>query len=220
MPGYNFSQSNIVVLDLEIKQSPNDIPSGWSNLLKLGLSIGCYFDYKYARFVWFDDNNIDKVIKHLVKRQPIIVSFNGDTFDFPLMGKVFVSLGGDKNIEKSFLDLTAEKGFDIFTLIKRISKPVKGAHNLDAICAANDCGKKRGDGAMAPKLWKNRKYAELFNYCQNDVIMTRLLFEKIVTNDYVVKRQEPLEPIVLSPSESFKGILAASVSGQGMLFSS
>lgn len=58
---------------------------GWDNKAALGLSIGCYYDYGDARYHFFDVPTLAETMRHLVDRQPLLVSFNGIAFDFALM---------------------------------------------------------------------------------------------------------------------------------------
>jgi hypothetical protein len=58
----------------------------------------------------------------------------------------------------------------------------RGLNSLGAVSEANDFGTKVLDGALAPRLWAQGHYAELIEYCMNDVEKTRKLFELICTN--------------------------------------
>jgi hypothetical protein len=50
---------------------------------------------------------------------------------------------------------------------------------LDAICKANGLGEKSGDGATAAVLWQKGKHQEVIDYCENDIRLTRKLFDLI-----------------------------------------
>ena len=44
---------------------------------------------------------------------------------------------------------------------------------------------KTGEGALAPKLWKEGKLGSVIDYCLNDVTQERALFEHMVKNKTV-----------------------------------
>lgn len=57
--------------------------------------------------------------------------------------------------------------------------PTHAGFGLDAICKANGLGEKSGDGANAAILWQKGKYQEVIDYCENDIKLTRKLFDLI-----------------------------------------
>ena len=71
--------------DVEQRGLTRFVPIGWNNRSALGLSIGCYWDYLDQRVHWFDVPSLANTVATLTARQPLMVSFNGIGFDFPLM---------------------------------------------------------------------------------------------------------------------------------------
>jgi len=59
------------------------------------------------------------------------------------------------------------------------TKSIKGLNSLDAIAQANGYGGKTGHGAQAPYDWAAGRWADVLNYCSNDVYLTQQLFEQI-----------------------------------------
>ena len=57
--------------------------------------------------------------------------------------------------------------------------PTHAGFGLDAICKANGLGEKSGDGANAAVLWQKGKHQEVIDYCENDIKLTRKLFDLI-----------------------------------------
>ena len=95
---------NIVVLDLETLHVSDEcqichvrLPAhgrrddhvytayGWGNKPALGLSIGAYYDYQDLCLHWFDVRTLTTLMRELVSRQALLVTFNGVSFDFVLM---------------------------------------------------------------------------------------------------------------------------------------
>lgn len=93
----------------------------------------------------------------------LIVTFNGATFDLPLIQ----GAAGHAVLPRRHADL-----WQILTN----SSPDKAGWNLDAICKRTFGVGKSGHGADAPKLFQAGKWGALFTYCLNDVQLMRRLF--------------------------------------------
>ena len=179
-------------------------PIGWDNKSALSLSIGCFFDYTSGSVQWFDRLLLEQTMQALVCRQPLMVSFNGIQFDFALMRAILRKLSADMppcvaparlqgltQLCDQFKALAA-RSYDILAEIWRAdpeSKYVKGLNSLGAVCLANGLGGKTGAGAQAPRDWQEGKIAQTLNYCQQDVLLTKLLFELILKNNGTIQRR-------------------------------
>lgn len=178
---------------MTINEFPTYEPIGWTNKPALGLSIGCYWSYADNRMHWFDEHNLEAVVTRLVDSHPLMVSFNGIGFDFPLMRGILrrrvdvLSMADDSSrhalgrLCDDFKKL-AGNSYDILAEIWKSdpkTKFKKGLNSLDAISQANELGSKLSHGAQAPHDWAAGRHADVINYCQDDVIKTRELFERI-----------------------------------------
>lgn len=189
--------SNICVLDLEIAHSPDELPTGWDDKAALGLSIGCYYHYGDGLVHWFDTHIVHHTMTTLLMEEPLIVSFNGRNFDAMVMWEVsegeIIDHGGSLmgrespgdwfNLWRNSYDILHE----CWRLVDRRRQP-RGSHTLDALCAANGLGQKTGNGALAPQLWQQGCIAAVLNYCQQDVMLTKALFEHLLAHDGVLQR--------------------------------
>lgn len=200
-------------------------PLGWNNTLALGLSIGCWFDYRDSRPHWFDEHTLEATMRHFVDTQPLLVSFNGIGFDFVLMWGL-LRQHADEMLEENIPDMSDEPpgsalartkrqstalvelcdafkalcatSYDILAEIWRVDPDRKfgrSLNSLNALSQANGYGTKEMDGATAPRLWAQGRYAEVLNYCQGDVIKTRQLFEQIVDTGVILRGDR--QPILL-----------------------
>lgn len=168
---------------------------GWDNKLLLGLSVGCYYDYLGGMYHWFDRATLEATVTSFVTRKPLLVSFNGIVFDFALMRALlrFDVPAEDAARMQALCDqfkAQCAESYDILAEIWRVSDAPRfstGVHSLDAISVANGLGHKLSSGEQAPRLWQQGRYAEVLNYCQDDVKKTRLLFEQIF-NTGTIKR--------------------------------
>ena len=207
----NLAHTNILVLDLETLYSADDCractlpkevhprimigaralhdwsPIGWEEKSQLGISIGCYWDYDDMALHWFDQTTVEATIRAFVRRRPLLVSFNGIVFDFPLMRAMLHdknSIGLDQ-LCASFKEQCSES-YDLLQVIWSAYpalRRAKGVCGLDALCAANGLPRKAIDGATAPRYWREGRYADVIAYNVADVLVTRALFERIVTTE-------------------------------------
>ena len=212
--------------------SPDDIgeperftPIGWNNKTALGLSIGCYWDYGDQRCHFFDIHNLEETMQGFVETQPLLVSFNGRSFDFPLM-RGLLRLRAEDMLDEDIQDCTDEppgsalastkrqsaglialcdsfkiqcsSSYDLLAEIWQVDPSRRfehGLNSLDAISRANGLGGKLSHGAEAPRRWARGEYAHVLNYCQDDVLKTKALFEMVCAGHTILRGDD--QPIML-----------------------
>lgn len=171
-------------------------PIGWENHRALGLSIGCWIDYRDGLFYWFDGHTLESTMRLWVKRQVLIVSFDGKKFDLPLMAAVLKHKERmDSQYDAQILPLCdafaalAACSYDlldtIWTHYGRSAE--RGLNSLDALCKANGLPRKTMDGATAPRLWQEGRYAEVIQYNYFDVWRTKRLFEMVCAGQPILR---------------------------------
>lgn len=199
---------NIIVLDLETAHSAGELETGWKDKIALGLSIGCFWSYPNNVMHWFDMYNLLDTVRVLVADQPVMVSFNGISFDFDLICALIHDYADDmsrcpqNNIElfirsqeilhalgAAFDDL-ASRSYDILAEIWKIDPENRfnsSLNSLNVICQQSGLGPKLSSGAQAPKDWQAGRIAKVLNYCQDDVQKTRELFEMICRGNPIIR---------------------------------
>ena len=194
-----FQENNIVVLDCEVACSPDELSTGWDDKHALGLSLGGYYDYKAERITYFDQDCLWNTIRHLILRDPLIISFNGKGFDGPLMWACLRHDGIDDEQCCAFEQawhLLWKKSYDILDEVWHVTgRDYAKGNSLDALCKANGLPQKTGHGAHAPKLWQSGRIAEVINYLQNDILITKQLAEYITYHNGRLQRQAGLVTI-------------------------
>lgn len=180
---------------------------GWNNKPALGLSIGCSYPYVSQRPTFFDPHSLEEYITHCVETQPLLVSFNGIGFDFPLMrgllrrrAEIMSDRGGAERLMQLCDDfkILCTSSYDILAEIWEADpsrKFERGLNSLDTIAKANGLGSKLSHGAQAPRDWRDGQYAKVINYCADDVYKTKALFEMIVQRGSVLRGDG--QPIIL-----------------------
>ena len=193
---------------------PGFQPIGWGNPAALGLSIGCYWSYADSRCHFFDVYTLEEMIRGWVKKQPLLVSFNGIAFDFPLMQGLLREQANRVGLndvlagqETRTIDRTADyagalialcdafaglvaRSYDVLAEIWKVDpqrKFERGLNSLDAIAQANGLGPKLSHGAQAPRDWQDGRYASAINYCQDDVYKTKTLFELVCAGQPILR---------------------------------
>ena len=178
-------------------------PLGWDNKAALGLSIGCSWDSADQRCHVFDVHTLEETMRSWVVRQPILVSFNGLAFDFPLMRGLLrreadrlVAEDGAEMLAQDLRDLCdtfktlCATSYDILAEIWKVDPTRKFAsslNSLDAISQANGLGAKLSNGAQAPRDWQAGRVAQVIEYCLDDVWKTKALFERICAGDAILR---------------------------------
>jgi DEAD/DEAH box helicase domain-containing protein len=161
-----------VVIDTEIEK---EIPKDENGKLRwnaarsgeCGLSCAVVYDSETERYHVYDKKSIRDLVLHL-RAADMVVSFNGDGFDFPLLEAIY---GGPLEISVSYDILQA-----IWDLL---GKKTKG-YKLNDISTRTLGISKTGEGSLAPVLWAEGRIAEVIDYCIADVWITKKLFDHIV----------------------------------------
>jgi len=198
----------IITFDIEIK---NKVPDkdvqndpnfayceGWNDKEGMGISfLGAHRSWD-EQIEFFDESNLPEFIT-MIKDADIVTGFNIFGFDTPLLKATLKRLGQDESTGM------AGKCYDIFHDIKKSLnfKNIKG-WNLDNTASSTIHITKNGDGAMAPDLWQQGKYAELINYLSQDVRVEASLFKHIWNEGYVCNNELEITALPLLGIDKFK----------------
>jgi hypothetical protein len=176
-------------------------PIGWEHTAALGLNVGCYYDTIGGNIHWFDEDTLEVTMCHMVEEQPLLVSFNGLRFDFPIMRGLLrrrAETHADTVVAATLTRLCdvfkflCARSYDILAEIWKVdsaSKTRRGLNSLDALAQANGLGAKHSHGAQAPRDWAAGRWASVLNHCQDDVYKTRALFEMVLAGE-PIKRSD------------------------------
>lgn len=160
---------NVVTFDLETRELAQDLEQGWKALLdgRGGISALIGWSSQDGRPYIFDDDSLEGAVS-LIENADIILSFNGVNFDLPIVE----SITGRK--------LTVKMHLDLHQMIREALEGREGPRRGYSLgeCAQRTLGKgKSGVGTAVPTMIDQGRWAEIFNYCLDDVILTRELFQ-------------------------------------------
>ena len=177
---------NIVVYDLEIKEQVESLPKKWASRDLMGISVGCAFDYRTMKYRVFMDDNMPELVDRLNEPGTLIVAFNHINFDNKLLRDTY----GLPLLKPD----TELNNYDMM-LVSKMGVGVRGAAHkgfrLDDHLMACGLATKTANVAEAPIMWQAKKFGTLIDYCMNDVMVERGLFEHMWINGTVASAHTP-----------------------------
>lgn len=186
-------------MDTESQKMADQVDGGWSNVYGMLMSSAVTYDSKTDNYMFWDDESRDKLCEYLNGKT--VVTYNGIMFDSRLLqgNHRTIELNGDTKTDNYCwhnIDIYVEIFRRIYKMDKsnypkllekmQANKHAKGIFSLHDITVATLNHTKIGDGAMAPKLFQDGKFAELYQYNLQDVRVTKELFQFILKYKYIV----------------------------------
>lgn len=182
-----------IVLDTEIRYSPDEVLRGFEATDILGLSVACLYEVKQMRMRIYGQEDIDTLRARLL-RADRITTFNGERFDFPLIFGASQAAWRSHEYDTVRTPLES-KSNDLLARIWRsrgldpdkFDKRTHGGWGLGVVCLDTIGRGKIGNGALAPRDFQAGLWAKVVNYCCDDVMLTYELSEFIDRYGYVVR---------------------------------
>lgn len=194
---------HVVVFDVETRKLASDLvcsedcphermSCGWDALKRGegGLSVIAVWDSVDDRTYLYDMHTLEALAHHL-ESADVVVGFNSREFDLkPLEGLLSRKLRLKTHVD--ILQL-------IWSALTARGQRRKG-NTLDDVSKRTIGRGKTGDGAHAPELADAGRWAELFQYCMDDVDLTRELWQYILDNGGVIGPDGRFLPLTLPQS--------------------
>lgn len=156
-----------IVLDIETKNTFSQV--GSTNATALDISLLVVYDFETDHYHSFLESDFSKLWP-LLERTDLIIGYNSDTFDIPLLNKYYPG------------DLTKIKSLD---LLAEIRQSLGRRISLDLV-AAGTLGKgKISDGLAAVRWWQQGEIEKIRQYCEEDVRLTKELYEYALANQHL-----------------------------------
>ncbi|MFS8158745.1 MAG: ribonuclease H-like domain-containing protein [Candidatus Roizmanbacteria bacterium] len=151
-----------VVIDFETKHTFRE----FSDPAKLQISVAGIYDYASDKGYVFQEHELQGLF-NLIEQASCVIGFNIDEFDLPVLEPYYA---GDT------------KQFYTFDIMQDVREKLGRRLSLDSIIKATLKKQKTGHGLRAVELFKEKKIEELSQYCLDDVMLTKELFEYGVEN--------------------------------------
>jgi DEAD/DEAH box helicase domain-containing protein len=148
-----------VVFDLETQNIFQEV--GSSDPTALDISVGSVYDSETDAYTTVTIDEIEKLWP-IIERADALVGYNSNHFDIPLLNKYYPG------------DLTTIKSIDI---LEDIKASIGRRLRLDSVAQATVGAKKSADGLLAVRWWREGKIREIMKYCEQDVKVTKQVFE-------------------------------------------
>ena len=156
-----------VVFDIETANIFSDVGAA-NDATKLDISIVGAYDSATDSYATYSVEELP-ALWAIIERADMLIGFNSDHFDIPLLNKYYPG------------DLTTIKSLDLLVEIKRsLGRRLR----LDTIAEATLGTNKSGHGLEAVQWWKEGKEDLVRKYCQDDVKITKEVY------DYARKHKE------------------------------
>jgi DEAD/DEAH box helicase domain-containing protein len=170
---------HFIVLDLETQKLVQEV-GGWDHIDKLGVSVACAYDSKTDTFTSYLESELGKLISLCEER--LIVGYNVRGFDLPVLVPYGLQL----------------KGLDVFDIMYDLEALTRQRFlKLDHVARGTLNTLKSADGLKAVEWWKQGEIAKIIEYCQQDVRVTRDIFQFGRQNGFVkIQRSEGTEGTV------------------------
>ena len=153
-----------IVFDIETRNIFDDVGKADPTLLDISL-VGVY-DYETNEYTSYLVEELPKLWP-LLERADLLITFNGDYFDIPLLNKYYAG------------DLTKIKSLD---LLAEVRKSLGRRVGLGNIAEATLGVGKSGNGLEAVEWWKKGDVESIRKYCLQDVKVTKDVYEYALSN--------------------------------------
>jgi DEAD/DEAH box helicase domain-containing protein len=140
-----------VVFDLETQNIFQEV--GSSDPTALDISVGSVYDSETDAYTTVTIDEIEKLWP-IIERADALVGYNSNHFDIPLLNKYYP---GD--------------------ILEDIKASIGRRLRLDSVAQATVGAKKSADGLLAVRWWREGKIREIMKYCEQDVKVTKQVFE-------------------------------------------
>jgi len=151
---------NIVFFDVETQQTFDDV-GGRDHIRDLRLSVAVSYSSADGQFHHYTEANIQDLVAEL-KAADRVVGFNLLRFDYEVL--------------RAYTDEPLHK-LDTVDILDQIYRRLGFRVSLDNLAAATLGASKSADGLQAVRWWKEGRIQEILDYCQQDVEVTRRLYE-------------------------------------------
>jgi DEAD/DEAH box helicase domain-containing protein len=174
----------IAVFDAEIKKPIEQCSKGWQSHDEMGISVLVIFDYRTMRYRVFDDKNHEEALE-ILYGYDLVVGFNTVGFDWKLINATWPANRERRSRDYDILrEIWIAQGLNPNEFVPQ----THGGFKLDDVAADTLQMRKSANGALAPIMYQEGRWADLVDYCIEDVRIEKTLFEFVVNHGFVIRR--------------------------------
>jgi DEAD/DEAH box helicase domain-containing protein len=151
---------NIVFFDLETQRTFDEV-GGRGNIRKLGLSAAVTYSTADGQFRRYTEETVANLIAEL-QAADMVVGFNVLRFDYEVL--------------RAYTDQPFDN-IDTVDMLDHIHSRLGFRLSLDNLAGATLGAAKSADGLQAVRWYREGRIQEILDYCQQDVEVTRQLYE-------------------------------------------
>lgn len=156
-----------IVFDLETQNLFQEV--GSNDPADLDISVASLYDSDTDSYTTVTVDEIEKLWP-IIEKADALVGYNSNHFDIPLLNKYYPG------------NLTTIKSID---MLEDIKNALGRRLRLDSVAQATVGAKKSADGLQAVRWWREGKVKEVMKYCEQDVKVTKQVFEYARKNGHV-----------------------------------
>ena len=162
------SDGPIVVFDLETQRSADEV-GGWGNIRDMLMSVAVTWNSDDGTFRRYEETEVSSLLDEL-NSAGLIVGFNVLRFDYEVL---------------SAYTRQPLRRLPTVDMLAHLHRKLGFRVSLDNVAGATLNLRKSGDGLDALRWWREGRIDQLFTYCEQDVEVTRRVFEFGRQNGYV-----------------------------------
>ena len=179
-----------LTFDLETFKLAEDLEGEWYAMRRGEGGMSCLIGWSSAtgRPHIFDENTLEDAV-NMLEATDCVLSFNGVGFDIPVVEGLYGR------------DLGLKHHVDLIQLIWQAQgEGIREPGYTLGECSERTLGiSKSGDALLAPQLAEEGRWAELFDYCLTDVVLTRKLFQYAQNHGGIIGVDGDLLPLEFPP---------------------
>lgn len=160
-----------VVFDIETQNIFQDVES--NDPTALDISVVSAYDKGTDKYTTVTIDELERLWP-IMERADVLVGYNSNHFDIPILNKYYPG------------DLTHIKSID---LLEDIRNSLGRRLRLDSVAEATVGAKKSASGLQAVRWWREGKIDEIKKYCEQDVKVTKKVFEFALENGKVMYKE-------------------------------
>jgi len=157
-----------IVFDIETKNTFQDV-GGEQNMHMLEISVVCAYSYDQDKYFCYEEKELD-ALGDMMQNAGLIIGFSSKRFDVPILNKYLK------------FNLAALPQYDI---LEEIEKSWGRRISLNLLGEANLGINKTGHGLEAIEWFRNGEMDKLKQYCEQDVKITKEIFDLICSQGYL-----------------------------------